>query len=62
MSVTERVGKRPQKNSVKLIDLPKPDTGLATKNNTKNNTVNSIMDIENMTTCDLYYAYFNRYY
>ena len=48
MSVTERVGKRPQKNSVKLIDLPKPDTGLATKNNTKNNTVNSIMDIENI--------------
>ena len=29
MSVVERISKRPKEKSVKLIDLPKPDTGLA---------------------------------
>ena len=47
MSVIERVSKRPKITSVVLTDLPKPDTGLATKAN-KNNTVNAKMDIENI--------------
>jgi len=31
MSVVERISKRPKEKSVKLTDLPKPDTGLAIK-------------------------------
>ena len=48
MSVVERISKRPKEKSVKLIDLPKPDTGLALKATHKTNAVNYKLNNENL--------------